>query len=470
MFLTSQVQALKRAADATIGRLEDRTLWMINSTATGGGVAEMLPKIVSLLCQLGVDTEWAVIHPENEKFFPLTKQLHNMVHGAGSPNDLTPDDRRLYEATSRKLADELHEHVKPGDIVIVHDPQPLGAGALLAETIDIHAIWRCHIGRDEDTSVTDAAWEFLQPWIESYDMTVFSLDDYIPPFLQEQSEVIPPGIDPLSHKNRELCINKFTGILSNASLVSSAQPVLTPPFETPARRLQTNDTHAPATQPEDFGLMFRPIIVQISRWDRLKGFTPLLGGFTALKRKRNDRTRNYTDRHRRRLDLARMVLAGPAPGAVQDDPESNEVFRELCDRWHDLDPTVQRNIAIISLPMDSRKINALMVNALQRCATIVVQNSLREGFGLTVTEAMWKRVPVLGTHAAGIRSQIDADVHGQLVQDPEDPREIAEKLDLMLQKPKERDAWATNGQRRVTEKYLVLSQVKHWLEVLRQPR
>ncbi len=455
-----------RADARTLARaLEGRTVWMINSAAEGGGVAEMLPKIVGLLREIGVRTEWLVIHPREQRFFDLTKRLHNLLHGA-SASALSSKDRALYEAVSRRLADALRERISPEDILAVHDPQPLGMGALLKERVGARAVWRCHIGFDQQTPGTRAAWDFLRPWAQKYDRAVFSVRDYVPAFLEDGASIIAPGIDPLSHKNRDLSVHKLAGILCNAALTTNHQPVLTSPFDTPAMRLQPDGSFGPASQPDDLGLLFRPIVTQVSRWDRLKGFAPLLRGFVRLKKERHARQKKLSARHRRRLGLVRLVLAGPDPASVQDDPEGRTTFEEICGLWKDLPPDVQQDVAVLMLPMDSRKDNALMVNALQRCATVVAQNSLREGFGLTATEAMWKGCPVLGTHAVGLRQQIRDGEEGRLVREAQDPEEVAATLDAMLEDAVMREAWGRNGQRRVADCYLVFSQVHRWLTVL----
>ena len=464
--LMHAVQDLRQATRGGAGRLSDRTVWMVNSAVQGGGVAEMLPKVVALMRELGVPTEWAVISPEEEAFFPLTKRFHNMIHGAGDPH-LTAGDRALYESVSRELAEGFRDHIGPRDLLVVHDPQPLAMGAILKEELGVPAVWRCHIGLDRETPTTRAAWDFLEPWACTYDRTAFSLEEYVPPFLQEKAEIIHPGLDPLSHKNRKLSTHKFTGILQNAALVPSSHPSLTPVFTTPAMRLQRDGSLAPATQPQDLTLLFRPVVTQVSRWDRLKGFVSLLQGFARLKEGHKRFERDHDERHQRRLELVRLVLAGPDPEAVQDDPEGKEVFKQLSQQWRRLDDRVQQDVAILALPMRERKINALMVNALQRCSTIVAQNSLQEGFGLTVTEAMWKALPVLGTQATGLRAQIEDGVHGRLLGNAEDPEEIACVINDMLAS-KKREMWARNAQRRVADRYLVFSQVERWVHLLDQ--
>ncbi len=277
--------------------------------------------------------------------------------------------------------------------------------------------------------------------------------------------MIHPGIDPLSHKNRFLRPNKLTGILCNAGLVVEHAPVLAPPFPQKVQRLQPDGSFGAATLPDEIGFLYRPIVTEISRWDRLKGFGPLLAGFVRLKQKLHQ-TASLHPRHRQRLEIVRLVLAGPDPDSVQDDPESRETLEELRHQFCALDPKFQRDIALLSLPMDSRKNNELIVNALQRCAVLVAQNSIREGFGLTVTEAMWKGTPVMGTEACGIREQIRDGIDGRLVRNPEDPLEIADLLDEMLSDYPERERWARNAQKRAYTEFLVFAQMQRWLRVL----
>jgi len=462
--LAPAVDALREAAREPARQLEGRTVWMVNSTAQGGGVAEMMPKMIGLFRELGVDARWVVIQPEEERFFTLTKRLHNLLHGAGDPH-LAADDAELYREISHTLADHFEQYVSDGDIVVIHDPQPAGMGALVKQRTGVPFIWRCHIGLDTQNASTRAGWEFLRPWLEPYDSTVFSLPDYVPDYLTDEADIIHPAIDPLSHKNRPLSPHKLTGVLVNAGLLVTTNPVVTPPFATPALRLQADGSFAATGQDEDLGLLFRPIITQVSRWDRLKGFVPLLKGFVHLKEGRFGRTGELSDRHRRRLDLVRLVLAGPDPNSIQDDPEGLGVFQEICGIWHELDPELQRDIAVLSLPMTSRKVNALMVNALQRCSTVVAQNSLQEGFGLTVTEAMWKGCPVMGSRAAGIRAQLADGETGCLV-DASDSHAVASTLDYMLEEDKQRAVWGRNANRRVYDRFLVFTQVRRWLEAL----
>ncbi|MGR4863802.1 glycosyltransferase [Caulobacter sp. LARHSG274] len=462
--LSAAVRDLRTEAGRLVRYFQNRRVWMVSSTPRGGGVAEQLLPLVSLMCEFGVDTRWLVMEPDEPDFFRLTKRLHNLIHGQGDP-DLSPDERQLYERVSRDTADALRADIAPGDVVVIHDPQPLGAGAMLRESMDITAIWQCHIGLDQETPQTRAAWAFLGGYAQAYDRAVFSAPQYIPGCVAGRAMIIHPAIDPLSHKNRDLPVHKLVGILTNANLVRPYGPVLTPAFPEPARRLEPDGSWAPATAREDIGLLFRPIVTQVSRWDRLKGFLPLMRGFIALKQG-VDGEPEPQDWPRRALHLARLVLAGPDPGSIADDPEAQEVLAEIGDAYVRLEPDLQEAVVILSLPMGSQKYNALMVNALQRCSDVVVQNSLSEGFGLTATEAMWKQTAVMGSRAVGLRQQIRPGLDGCLVENPEDPAEIAHMLGELLRDQPKREALARSAQQRVYDEFLIFTQIRHWLELI----
>lgn len=464
--LSAAVRSLRDAAAAVVPRMAGRTLWMINSTAKGGGVAEMLPAKVRLLRDLGVRAEWAVIDTDQPRFFQLTKHLHNLVHGSGA-GDLTPADRALYEEVNRANADALAPRLRPRDVVVIHDPQPLPLGGMLRDRVDVTAIWRCHIGLDSENAATRAAWEFLAPYCAPYARAVFSAPEYVPPFLAERAEVIHPGIDPLASKNREMHAHELVRVLANSALTTTIGPVLRPPFQQLAQRLQPDGAFRPAIWPEEIGLLVRPIVTQVSRWDRLKGFLPLLRAFVLLKRRARNGDGGLDPVHARRLDIARLVLAGPEPEGVADDPEAAGVLEELTREYAGLAPGLQADIALVTLPMRAPRENALMVNALQRASSLVAQNSLREGFGLTVAEAMWKRIPVVSNaRACGPRHQVRDGLDGLLVRDPEDAGELAGALSDALSDPDRQDAWGRNAQRQVHERFLVFSQLEAWLRLL----
>jgi len=462
-YLAPQLMDLEAVARKSVPQLAGRRIWMLSSTSRGGGVAEGQPRIVSLMRQLGLSVEWVTIHKPDPAFFALTKRIHNQLHGMGKPG-LGRRDRELYDGVSVRLADALASELRPNDILIVHDPQPLAAGALIKKKRGLPLIWRCHIGFDGKVAASQEAWRFLMADALACDRSIFTLRAYVPPFLSEKAAIMSPGIDPLTHKNRELSVHKTAGILIDAALAATMHPVLAPPFEAPALRLQTDGSFEPAVFPQDIGLLFRPILTQISRWDRLKGFGPLLDAFALLKRRKPQQAHDV--RHQLTIDHARLVLAGPETGGVQDDPEASETLAELCRRWRELPPELQHEIAILKLPLTSVKENALMVNVLQRCSTIVLQNSVREGFGLTVAEAMWKALPVMGGAAAGIRAQLLDGITGRLVDNPENAEAVADTLHAMLADDKAREVWGRNARDRVSREFLIFTELRHWLELL----
>ena len=463
--LAPKIAELRSVARAARERLAGRRLWMVNSAERGGGVAEMLPKQVSLLSQLGIETRWVVIGCDEPRFFELTKRLHNLIHSSGDPQ-LGADDHTFYTSVSRELAQQFKSWLEPEDIVIVHDPQPAGMAAALKSTVPNLVVWRCHIGLEVETPATDSAWSFLEPYLKGLDHFVFSSTAYIPQYLSKNVSIIRPAIDPLAHKNRELHPVKLAGVLTNAGLMQQEQPVLTPSFARPVTRLGPNGRFEPMDAGRTIGLMFRPTLAQVSRWDRLKGWRGLLDGFVRLKQNHKRGMYEFDERCRRRLEIVRLILAGPEPDAVQDDPEAKEVLEELSALYQALSDAEQRDIAIISLPMQSVKENALIVNALQRCSSVVVQNSLQEGFGLVVTEAMWKRTPVLGSMAYGIRQQIRDGIDGLLVLDPKDPEAVEAGMLRILESPHDRATWARSAQRRVYDESLIFRQLVQWLELL----
>ncbi len=467
--LAPAAEALRAHAREVAPRLEGRTVWMVNSTAQGGGVAEMLPTMVTLLNELGVDTRWFVIESDEEAFFRLTKRIHNLIHGAGDPLIDASEERATYEEVNRDNARTLGLLLRDGDVLVVHDPQPMPLAGFLREHCDIHTVWRCHIGLDEENEATRSVWDFLQPYAPDYERSVFSAPEYVPSYFQDRAQLIYPAIDPLSRKNRELHIHSLVGILANSALTVVPGPVVQPPYQHVAQRLQVDGNWSPAVLPADIGLLIRPIVTQISRWDRLKGWLPLMEGFVQLKERLYTTYRSRPALERRRLAQARLVMAGPDPASISDDPEGLEVIEELRAAYVALDDEFKHDIAMIALPMQDPEANALMVNAIQRASTVVVQNSIREGFGLTVTEAMWKRIPVLSnTRAVGPRQQMVHACDGWLIDDPESPTQIADALDYLLNESRERAALARTAQRRAHDNFMTFSQLRSWLGLLEE--
>ncbi|MGC4114976.1 MAG: glycosyltransferase [Myxococcales bacterium] len=444
--------------------LGPRRVWMLNSTASGGGVAEMMPKLCALLNGLGIDARWLVLEPDDPAFFRVTKALHNLLHGEPGLEDLAAA-RAVYDRVSREAALRLKERVVSDDLLVVHDPQPAGAGALVAAEHRPELVWRSHIGLPYANDATRRGWAFLHDYLAPYRKLIFSAESYIPEEHQRRSAVLHPGIDPLSHKNRELRPYKLVGILRAAGLLEGP-PV--PPwahFEALASRYESGRW----VQSPIPGLLHGPVLLQVSRFDRLKGFQHLIPAFERLLDQGpalSQRLKVDTERAQSELGCVQLVLAGPDPEGVCDDPEAAQVLDELCARHRSLPAPLAARVHLVRLPMVDVRQNALAVNALQRLAAAAVQNSLKEGFGLTVSEALWKRTPVIASNIGGLGVQIRAGTDGLLVNDPTDAAEIAEAMLVMLAYPKEAERMACAGQVRVRDHFLVLTQLRRWLEEL----
>jgi trehalose synthase len=370
-YLSGMVDDLYFNARSTVKKLRGRTVWMINSTANGGGVAEMLPKMVSILRQLKVNAEWLVFSPKNKEFFQLTKKIHNLIHDFGTPG-FNDDEKALYEATSNAAADQLERMIPAHDIIVVHDPQPLGAGAEFIRRSGIKSIWRCHIGLDKKTPNTVSAWKFLKSYTNNYDHAVFSAPEYLPSVFKEKSAIISPAIDPLSHKNRDISSPELIRILYKGGIIKNGHHLhLNPVWKRKAMRLNADAEFIGINASDGFELLYRPTVTQISRWDRLKGWESLIEGFVLLKRKYRKKS-NKKSLQNLRILASQLVLAGPEPSAIRDDPEGKSVLEDLCYYYKKLPTEDQNDISILTLPMGSRSQNHLMVNALQRCSSLVV--------------------------------------------------------------------------------------------------
>jgi trehalose synthase len=369
-------------------RVKSRRLQNINSTPVGGGVAEILTRMVPLLRELGIDATWDVIKGD-QSFYNVTKAFHNALHG--KKEEITDEMLDVFRATTEA---NLRDMNISGDVVIVHDPQPAGLIERRRE-IGRQWIWRCHI----DVSAPDArVWEFLKPYVEQYDAAIFSMPDFaqrlpIPQYM------VAPSIDPLSDKNKELSPACVTRVLEKYQL-----------------------------DPE------RPIVTQISRFDRLKDPLGVIAAYKMVK-KRQD---------------CQLVLAG---GDASDDPEGEEVLREVREKAAG-DP----DIHILLLPPFSD----LEINALVRGSTVVFQKSIKEGFGLTVSEALWKRKPVIGGAVGGIKLQVINGVTGFLVHSPEG---AARRLSQLLGDRALRVTLGENGYQHVKQNFLLTRHVKDYMLV-----
>jgi trehalose synthase len=411
-----------RALGADLARrLDRRVLWNLNSTANGGGVAEMLRPLLGYSRSFGIDARWLVVRG-NADFFRVTKRLHHALHG--SPGDGTPLDEaahRIYRETLRPAAAELSAIIQPGDVVLLHDPQTAGLAPALAGC-GVHIIWRCHIGHDAETREVQAGWGFLSPYLKEIPHYVFSRAAYVPSYCDHgKSSIIQPSIDAFSAKNQRLEDSAVHGILAHIGLVRDW-----PPGEAHTR-FQRDDgspgrveRRAELVREEAAPSWRTPLVVQVSRWDPLKDPVGVIEGFARLV------AGGYRD------DV-QLVLAGPDVRGVSDDPEGAATLEHTIAAWRALPEAVRRRVHLASLPIEDVEENAAMVNALQRHAAVVVQKSLHEGFGLTVTEAMWKARPVLASAVGGIPDQIEDGVHGLLLRDPRDLDGFAGALRRLLE-------------------------------------
>lgn len=369
-------------------KLSGKVIQNINSTFTGGGVAEILGRMVPLLRQLGVDARWSVIKG-NQEFFQVTKKLHNALHGR--EEKLSPQEFSLFMETNQKNMEELDLY---GDIIFVHDPQP----APLVEKkkqVDRKWVWRCHI---DVSKPSQEVWNFLYPFIIQYDAAVFSA----PAFSQQlpiRQILISPSIDPLSDKNRELPRDTVDAVLEKYHL----------PRE-------------------------KPIITQVSRFDYLKDPVGVVQAFELV---------------RRSIDCC-LVLAG---GTASDDPESDRVLAEVKERAEG-----NPDIHVLPIPPNSD----IEINALQRASAVIVQKSLKEGFGLTVSEALWKARPVVASAVGGIPLQVKNRFTGLLSHGIEG---TAYAIKQLLTNPEYARWLGENGRQHVKENFLITRHLRDYLLV-----
>jgi trehalose synthase len=426
-------------AEATQTRLAGRAVLNVNSTATGGGVAEMLQTLLAYGRGAGLDVHWLVIQGD-PAFFAITKRIHNGLYG--SPGDgaaLGEAERRHYERVSRRNAEELLALVRPGDVVLVHDPQPAGITAALRRA-GARIIWRCHVGIDEPNEWSERAWAFLRPYLDEVDAFVFSRRAFAPSWAApERTHVIPPSIDPFSAKNEPISRRNVRLALAYVGLLGGDGSVPAVPFTrrdgSPGRinrRVDVLQT-GPPPPPE------APLVVQVSRWDRMKDMPGVMTGFAT---------------HVDPALGAHLLLSGPAVTGVADDPEAAEVLEECIALWRDLPHAQRSRVHLACTPMADPDEAASIVNALQRHASVVVQKSLAEGFGLTVAEAMWKGRPIVASAVGGIVDQIVSGVHGLLVEDPRDLRVFGSAVETLLRDRTEADRLAENARRRAGAEFL----------------
>ncbi|MBI1976866.1 MAG: glycosyltransferase [Candidatus Omnitrophica bacterium] len=368
------------------GQLQGKMIQHVNSTAVGGGVAEILHRLIPLFKEIGVESCWEVIKG-GERFFWATKKFHNALHG--SPEEITPE---VFDVYLQGAGEYLKEMPLKGDILFIHDPQPIVLVEKKKET-GRKWIWRCHI---DVSNPHPEVWNFLRRYIDQYDASVFSSPAFSQP-LPIRQFMVAPSIDPLSEKNREIPEETITEVLRKYEI------------------------------PRDL-----PIVTQISRFDRLKDPVGVIKAFRMVQK----------------TSRCRLVLGG---GTATDDPESNQVLEEVRQEA-DKDPLIH----VLLIPSGSD----LEINALQRASAVVLQKSLKEGFGLTVTEALWKAKPVVASAAGGIPLQVAHKYSGLLCHSIEG---AAYALKQLLHNPGYAKRLGENGREHVRQNFLLTRHLREYL-------
>jgi len=364
-------------------KLKGRVVQQFNSTSVGGGVAEILNRMVPLIKELGVDTRWDLIKG-GEQFFEVTKKFHNALHGKAE--EINQRELDIFMEASQMNINEVNIY---GDIVFIHDPQPI---ALISKKGNNKWIWRCHI---DVSNPNEKVWDFLMDFIVRYDSAVFSAPSFSRKLPVKQF-LISPSIDPLSDKNKELPKEAIDKVLQKYNIVTD-----------------------------------KPIITQISRFDRLKDPIGVIEAYKLVKK--------YID--------CQLILAG---GTATDDPEGASVLDEVKEKAKD-----DRDIHILLLPQSD-----IEVNALQRASTIIMQKSLKEGFGLTISEALWKAKPVVASNVGGIPLQVKHKYSGLLCYSVEG---AAFALKQLLNSPAYAKKLGENGKEHIRNNFLITRHLRDYM-------
>jgi trehalose synthase len=415
----SRTSRLLAAAADYRHQAADRVIWNISSTSGGGGVADMLEVLVGYTKDLAVDVRWLVIGADGE-FFRITKRVHNWIHGEpGDGGALGPAERAYIDTVLSSNVDSLGDQIDAGDMVLLHDPQTAGLAGPLARR-GAHVVWRSHIGIDGENELSRQAWEFLRPYLAEAHAYVFTRASYVPPIVPTtRTWIIPPSIDPFSPKNQPMSPDAVKAALVQLGLLRG---------ETSSRMAYryTRRDGSPGSIEEPATVMAEalpepgdPVVVQVSRWDRLKDMVGVMRGFAEYVAPQGP---------------GWLILAGPSVEGVTDDPEGSIILADALAEWRSLSPAIRSRVILTTLPMTDVDDNSAMVNALQRHASVIVQKSLAEGFGLTVAEGMWKGRPVVGSGVGGIQDQI-VEGTGILLRDPTDLAEFGRATRSLLDDP-----------------------------------
>jgi trehalose synthase len=447
---TERAERFQSLAHAASQSLSGRRVVNVNSTASGGGVAEMLQTLLAYTRGVGIDTRWLVIEG-NPAFFEVTKRIHNNLYGVpGDGGELGDAERSVYEATLAPHAESIREALQPGDVALIHDPQPAGLVAA-AHAAGARVVWRCHVGIDEQSARSMQAWQFLHAYVADADAYVFSRASFAPPWASDRRlHVIAPSIDPFSAKNTQLSESDVHSVLVRTGLVAG-------PAGAAVGFVRRDGTMGEVRRPVDAlrteGPPHRqtPLVVQVSRWDHLKDMLGVMVGFV-------EHVAPFTEAH--------LVLAGPPVAGVTDDPEGALVFDECRRAWAALPDDVRRRVHLVCIPMDDPDENATVVNALQSHAAVVAQKSLAEGFGLTVVEAMWKSRPVVASAVGGIVDQITDGVDGLLVREPSDTAEFGRAARRVLEGGALAARLGRGARRRANEAFLPDRHLEQWAALL----
>jgi trehalose synthase len=442
----------EQGLNAARALFEGRVVWNVNSTAQGGGVAEMLRSFTSYSRGAGLDMRWMAIDGTPE-FFVVTKRLHNFLHGEpGDRGELGPAERDVYRAVTLENAEQLAATVRPRDIVILHDPQTAGLVGTLKSSGAV-IVWRSHVGAEAPNDLVHAAWDFLEPFVDGADACVFSRHAYVPSWaMNVRTMVIQPSIDAFSPKNQDMDDTQVRAILGHVGLLGAGiQENVTPTFtryDGSAGRVDRLCEVLSTGPPPAADV---PLVSQVSRWDRLKDHPGVMLGFA-------EHSLDGTDAH--------LLLAGPNVSGVADDPEGAEVLDEVVQAWRELPHTLRARVHLSCLPMTDIDENAAIVNAIQRHSTIVVQKSLQEGFGLTVAEAMWKSRAVVASAVGGIRDQVTDGETGVLLEDPRDLETFGHVVRSLLDDPQQRERLGRNAREHVRLNFLANRHARQYIELL----
>lgn len=441
------------AEELGIGRI-----WMVSGSRYATSEAEIIPSMCRLLGSAGVDCRWLVLETDDEGFLNAARALSDRLYGATTEGSLD-EHREAFERVSGEAAQALRSFAEPRDLVLFHGVSTVGIASALDDPAWGRLMWYCHGGSAPEAEPTAEAWQLLEPMLEPYVRCLFSEQRFTPAFLRGKSSVVTPGIDPLNHKNREMRPYELAEVLRAAGLIERPGSRSNGMYERRVKVARGNAWKEEAIP----SLLYKPLVVQISRFDRLKGLSHALDAFQHLLKVYPERIpslRVVDDRVNAEMERLEMVIAGPDPDDLPYDLEGQRVARELAEQHAALPPDVQSRVHILKIPMVNRRENALVVNALQRLAAVTLCNALHQGFGFVVTESLWKKSPVIASKAGGVSLQIRPGTDGQVVQDPTDEEAVALAILKLLGNRLTADSMGRSGHKRVVGNFLVLHQLQ----------